>query len=417
MSALDFSHIPPDQLGKFLEGPALEPPPGVVPNFQHPENHNAPGVFVCIFGLVVSTLVLFARFYARFFYLKKGHVVDFMAFSAYVFFLAIVVGSLQASRPGLFAHQWDIQAKNLKIGLYTIFIGINFYGAGMLLLKSAILWEWLRIFSPGQRNYFFWNCTIMLALNIIFYTTTIILSVLSCQPLKRTWDKTVPGHCIDATIINIASAAVNFALDISILLLPQRVIWALNMPKKKRRQVSMLFAVGISACIFAAARIVSSVIWHKSNDTVYNFSFISTWAILEFTCGFTIFGIPAVPKLLSVLKISAWILSLRSWARSTTQALWSNKSSSSWKAPSRTYRTISDAGPPPLQLNSLGPSATVWQKEAEGIARPQDQVVRTVEFIATESSESQAHAIHQEQLKQAWYLNDGVRSNVTQKDS
>jgi hypothetical protein len=132
----------------------------------------------------------------------------------------------------------------------TIFIGINFYGAGMILLKSAILWEWLRIFvSPGQRNYFFWACISMLILNVAFYTTTIILSVLSCRPLKRTWDKTIPGHCIDATIINIASAAVNFALDVSILLLPQKVIWGLNTSKKKRRQVSILFAVGISYVI------------------------------------------------------------------------------------------------------------------------------------------------------------------------
>src|SRR5881394_2883739 len=55
MSNLDFSHIPLDQLGQFLDGPAL---------------------FVCIFGLVVSTVVLLARFCVRIFYLRKGHVVD-----------------------------------------------------------------------------------------------------------------------------------------------------------------------------------------------------------------------------------------------------------------------------------------------------------------------------------------------------
>jgi hypothetical protein len=76
MSNLDFSHIPLDQLGQFLEGPALDPPRGVEPNFQHPENQNGPALFVCIFGLVVSTVVLLARFCVRIFYLRKGHVVD-----------------------------------------------------------------------------------------------------------------------------------------------------------------------------------------------------------------------------------------------------------------------------------------------------------------------------------------------------
>ncbi|KAI8634030.1 hypothetical protein F5Y19DRAFT_487557 [Xylariaceae sp. FL1651] len=410
MSNLDYSHIPPDQLGQFLEGPALDPPNGVEPNFEHPENENGPALFVYVFGIVVSTLVLLARFYARFLYLRKGHVVDLLAFSAYVLFLVIVAGSLEKffTGPGLFVHQWNIQAKNMETILFTIFINTNLFAAGMLLLKTAILWEWIRIFvQAGQRDYFFWSCTCMLTLSGILYATTIVLSSLACQPFKRTWDRTIPGHCIDVTIIDIAAAAVNFVLDVSILLLPQRIIWNLNMSAKRRGQVSVLFAVGVSACIFAAARIVSTTIWHLSNDTVYHSSFMSIWTTLEFTSGFFIFSMPAIPMAVAGAKSSAWVSSFQSWAgsvmRSRNGSPWSSESSVQPR--SRSYRTIFNPPPAPIQLKSFAPKSTLWKQETKDFGHPDTRILRTVEFATTESLEPDAQAAQQGIFSQAWYLN------------
>ncbi|KAI4602240.1 hypothetical protein KJ359_009478 [Pestalotiopsis sp. 9143b] len=197
--------------------------------------------------MVISTILLAARFYAQLVVSKQRHLVDLMALVSYVFFLAIVVGTLQglSSGPGLFVHQWNLRARNFKRFLYTVFIGTNFYGAGMLLLKTAILWEWMRIFVPLKtRNGFYWSCLAMLIINAIFYIVCIILSCLACSPFARNWDKTLAGHCIDVTLINISSAAVNFVIDLTILLLPQKVLWGLQISKRKKVGVSALFAVG-----------------------------------------------------------------------------------------------------------------------------------------------------------------------------
>jgi len=116
----------------------------------------------------------------------------------------------------------------------------------MILLKSGILLEWARIFVPrGTRNSFWWICYITLALNILFYTASTFLDVFGCNPPRKLWIPTLPGKCLNTAIINIASASLNFCLDIIILVLPQRVIWGLHMSMTKKSGVAMLFAVGI----------------------------------------------------------------------------------------------------------------------------------------------------------------------------
>lgn len=116
----------------------------------------------------------------------------------------------------------------------------------MLLMKWAILWEWIRIFVPlPRRNAFYWTCQVMIAINIIFYVVAIVITAVACTPYRRNWDKTVPGTCLDMKIITLSVVAINFAIDISILALPQKVIWGLQMSTRRRIGVSIVFAIGL----------------------------------------------------------------------------------------------------------------------------------------------------------------------------
>lgn len=74
MAAL--SDLPPDQLAAALEQPALKPPDGVVPNFDHPPNQNGLTHGILAVCLSISTIFLLIRLYIRFIYLKKSYVED-----------------------------------------------------------------------------------------------------------------------------------------------------------------------------------------------------------------------------------------------------------------------------------------------------------------------------------------------------
>lgn len=149
--------------------------------------------------------------------------------------LFLFVRSLVRSIHLTSTHSWQI-----------CFIGTSFYGAAMLLMKWAILWEWIQVFVPlPRRDAFYWACQAIIAVNIVFYVAAIVLTNLSCTPYRRNWDKTVPGACLDIKIINLSTAVINFVIDVSILALPQKAIWGLQMSTRRRVGFSVIFAIGL----------------------------------------------------------------------------------------------------------------------------------------------------------------------------
>ena len=59
------SNPTPEQLETLLNGPALAPPPGVVPNFVDPPNLYRTGVAVQIVTLILSTFAVAMRLYTK----------------------------------------------------------------------------------------------------------------------------------------------------------------------------------------------------------------------------------------------------------------------------------------------------------------------------------------------------------------
>lgn len=70
------SDLPSADLSIWLNGPALNPPVGEKPNFDHPANKNHLAQVVLITGLVLSTSVVLIRVYSRLFFLKRVEIED-----------------------------------------------------------------------------------------------------------------------------------------------------------------------------------------------------------------------------------------------------------------------------------------------------------------------------------------------------
>lgn len=126
-------------------------------------------------------------------------------------------------------------------------IGKIVYGIVIMLLKVGIIVEWAHVFVPmGQRNAFYWTCHAFIWLNVLFYGTYTILEIFQCTPREYIWNKLLPrGSCIDDSAINVTVGVINVISDIAILILPQKVIWNLQISTRKRICISLIFAVGI----------------------------------------------------------------------------------------------------------------------------------------------------------------------------
>ena len=126
-------------------------------------------------------------------------------------------------------------------------MGMVFWVFGIVFVKTSILIEWVRIFAPIRTQHLFsLSCKILLWFTIFFYGTTIIVLFLTCLPIQRIWDKTVPGTCIDLKKVNLGIAIINVFLNTAILGLPQKIIWTLQVSTAQKLGLSAMFAVGLA---------------------------------------------------------------------------------------------------------------------------------------------------------------------------
>ncbi|KAK8022645.1 hypothetical protein PG993_013412 [Apiospora rasikravindrae] len=279
MDSERFWALSPAEQEKVLSGPAIESPPGIEPDLDNPPNRNGVAIGVCSTCLVIGS---------------------FFVLALYVAFVAVLLREVHV---GFLVHQWNFRLRDLPEILYLFTLATNFYTAAIMLLKSAIVLEWLRIFVPPgtPRNYFYWISVVLLVVNFLFNSAAIVVINLSCTPHAKAWDQLLPGSCFDGRGLYVASAVVNFVIDLVILVLPQRVIWGLKMTVQKRLGVSAVFVVGLIACFAAAFRIPVSIQYSRSQDVTYDFCTVGIWTITEATCGFIVYCTPALPKALSKL--------------------------------------------------------------------------------------------------------------------
>lgn len=126
------------------------------------------------------------------------------------------------------------------------FIIVTGYCFVLLFAKTAILLEWVHLFVPrGTRNTFYWSARVMMVANILLYSSALIANFAGCQPLERFWNFWVSGHCVDRKARNIVTGSFNVILDVLILLLPQPVIWKLQMTSARKIGIFVVFSVGL----------------------------------------------------------------------------------------------------------------------------------------------------------------------------
>ncbi|KAK7979681.1 hypothetical protein PG989_012138 [Apiospora arundinis] len=217
-----FPHLSPEEQQAVLNGPAMTPPAGVHPDFSKPGNRPALAIGVSATCFSLATLFLLLRIYSRFVLVKKRRVED-----SHIFF------------PEGSHHP--------------------------------------------QRRMFLWCARILMCLNILLYGSGIVAELLACIPLSAIWEPWVTGKCINKKALDISTAYFNFAMDIFILLMPQPIIWKLQMTPKKKIGVTMVCAIGR---VYAnhELRYVN-----EGGDTNYGLASLYLWSFAELACVMLVF--------------------------------------------------------------------------------------------------------------------------------
>ncbi|KAF2815476.1 uncharacterized protein BDZ99DRAFT_341003, partial [Mytilinidion resinicola] len=88
----------------------------------------------------------------------------------------------------------------------------------------------------------------------------------------------------------------NTISDTTMVLLPQRVIWKLNMSRWRRVGLSTIFLFGILACIVSLVRLYCCARVFKSHDYTYYTLLMALGSFPEMTAGFLVICLPLLLK-------------------------------------------------------------------------------------------------------------------------
>ncbi|RDL31441.1 uncharacterized protein BP5553_09650 [Venustampulla echinocandica] len=111
-------NISPAEYEALMNGPALHPPPGVTPNFDHPDTLSVYAVPTVALAISFSTLALAMRIYTQRRIARPLYWEDYTAALAWAMFIGWCAPNLIAARHGG-AHQWNTRLRDFFEMLYV----------------------------------------------------------------------------------------------------------------------------------------------------------------------------------------------------------------------------------------------------------------------------------------------------------
>ncbi|MCJ1282459.1 hypothetical protein MMC26_001782 [Xylographa opegraphella] len=276
----------------------LPAPPGVTADPVNPVNPYSTvwvaGNLVC---LIVPSVLIVLRLYVRLVLIKAFTLVDYICLLAWFFFIVLVAIAFQLLRFGIGLHLWDELPEQFAHFAEWINIQQIVYMPAILFTKVAILLQLVQIFVTSKKSRRWYIFHLIIALNILFFTIYLFLTIFACIPRQKIWNPTIPGSCYDAERSFIASSVINVFDDFLMLTLPIIFIWKLQAPIKKKIGISMIFASGLFACLSSVMRLIYSVQSVPNPDVTNALLPVSLWATAEISSGLVVCCLPVLPRL------------------------------------------------------------------------------------------------------------------------
>ena len=107
----------------------------------------------------------------------------------------------------------------------------------------SILVLYLRLFAVNKKFKYFTWLTMFFVFGYLF--SNLWTQIFGCTPRAKYWDPDIPGHCINYTKAGLAYGSMNIVSDFIIFILPLPMVWSLQLSRKEKIGVSLIFMSGV----------------------------------------------------------------------------------------------------------------------------------------------------------------------------
>ncbi|WKT43454.1 hypothetical protein QSH57_008290 [Fusarium oxysporum f. sp. vasinfectum] len=260
---------------------AIPPPEGYVVNFDHPlQRHAIESYVISGIGTALSFLFFFQYLYVKLWVLRKPDGETACLVIAWIFSIAVQVVSLSSFILRVTGvHAWELPLEKFNEGNQLTFISPILYAVCTACSKMALALFYRRL-SPQR----WWKWSVYSVFFLVAgYNLAILLVILfGCTPFKKSWDLTIlEGSCVDRGAVYICTAALGILSDLILLVMPLPMILQLQMPRRQKAGLVVLFVIGSATLVTSVVRLVLLVPIVDANDYTWVLSSAVVWIFVE----------------------------------------------------------------------------------------------------------------------------------------
>ncbi|KAF5521068.1 Satratoxin biosynthesis SC1 cluster protein 4 [Colletotrichum aenigma] len=256
-------------------------------------------VAILIVGSVLSSVAVGLRAFTRLCMLRTFGMDDMVMIAAQALALGSAVAIGLEGQYGLGSHSWVPPPEDYVPYMKSFYSSVVVYNIAICLVKISILFQYRRIFA----NEIMQKLTMggLIFMGLWTFTLSILLPLV-CYPVAKFWDDSIDGKCLDYLTIWYAMAGVNLVSDFVIFSMPIPVIKSLQLPRRQKRMLLLVFGLGFFTCIISALRIRTLRVAADTKDPYWDNVDAATWSFLEVTIGILAACLPTLrPIFVSLL--------------------------------------------------------------------------------------------------------------------
>ena len=110
--------------------------------------------------------------------------------------------------------------------------------------RLALLLMYIRLF--GVSKPFTYATWAVMAFVTGYLSSNLLTLLFGCTPIQKYWKPELPGHCIVLNKADYAYGSMNVGSDLLMFLLPLPMVWQLNLSRKEKFGLFLIFMSGIA---------------------------------------------------------------------------------------------------------------------------------------------------------------------------
>lgn len=268
---------------------------------------------VSVFAFVALVSVIF-RLWARSIKSVRLELNDYLCIGGLIFAIASTVLSVYSYVDwGFFSISVAGDSQTVAIRYKTLLAGQLLWVTAVTFIRASVIFLYIHIFVKRP---FRIACYVVLTVNMIYFTATMLACCLICRPFAYNWDQSLHGTCGDQKSLDLFIGVFNLLMDITTVALPLPVLWRLQMPTGRKIAISALMSMGTTICIITLVRIKVTTEITPSNVSA-QYALIALLTCLEASLGVVNACLPVSKPVFDKFKPALLVNAVSRWSSST----------------------------------------------------------------------------------------------------